>query len=89
MAQHICWEVHRPRGGTWTCTEDNPIGFGADDLERLRRSRATTPENTIVKLRLSGDRPGRLYVFEFRWWRGTYQSGPGDPRPPRASAARA
>ena len=84
MAESVYWEIHRPRGGTWSCPEDEPAGFSGDDLARLRELRQSTPENTITKVKLSANQTGgRLYVFEFRWWRGSY-----DTRPSRAAAVR-
>lgn len=84
MAERIYWEIHRPRGGTWSCPEDEPAGFSSDDLDRLRKLRQNTPEDTIAKVKLSADQTGgRLYIFEFRWWRGS-----DDTRPPRTSAVR-
>jgi len=81
MASHICWEIHRPRGGTWYATEDNPTGFAGQDQLTLLAARKASPENTVVKVKLSTDaldtdHKRKLYVFEFRWWRGDLLNKP-------------
>jgi hypothetical protein len=81
MASHICWEIHRRRGGTWYCTEDNPTGFAGQDQRALLAARKISPENTLIKVKLSAgtmaaDQRTKLYVFEFRWWQGDLLNKP-------------
>jgi hypothetical protein len=85
MASHICWEIHRSRGGTWYCTEDNPIGFTESDQLILLAARQAHPENTVVKVKLrtlamAADPRAKHYVFEFRWWQGDLRNKPARPK---------